>query len=63
MTAGKEKLYFYKLNGGRQEEWRQNMDSVGFYAECKGYSSMSLWDLYEYIFKKGNIIDTPELIE
>ena len=38
------------------------MDSVGFYAECKGYPDMPIGDLREYALKKGNIFDNPELL-
>ena len=39
------------------------MDSVGFYAECKGYPDMPIGDLQEYAIKRGNIFDNPELLE
>ena len=39
------------------------MDSVGFYAKCKGYPDMPIGDLADYALKKGNIFDNPELIE
>ena len=39
------------------------MDSVGFYAECKGYPDMPIGDLQEYALKRGNIFDNPELVE
>lgn len=39
------------------------MDSVGFYAECKGYPDMPIGDLKDYALKKGTIFDNPELLE
>lgn len=39
------------------------MDSVGFYAECKGYPDMPIGDLKDYALKSGNIFDNPELLE
>lgn len=37
------------------------MDSVGFYAECKGYPDMPIGDLKDYALKKGNIFDSTDL--
>lgn len=42
---------------------KQFMDSVGFYAECKGFPDMPIGDLHDYALKKGNIFDNPELLE
>ncbi len=42
---------------------RDYMDSVGFYAECKGYPDMPIGDLHDYALKMGNIFDNPELLE
>ena len=42
---------------------QQFMDSVGFYAECKGLPDMPIGDLKDYALKKGNIFDNPELLE
>lgn len=39
------------------------MDSVGFYAECTGYSDMPIGDLHEYALKKGTIFDNFELLK
>lgn len=39
------------------------MDSVGFYAECRGYPEMPIGCLKDYALKKGNIFDNLELLE
>lgn len=41
---------------------RAYMDSVGFYAECKGLPDMPIGDLNSYALKRGNIFDNPDLI-
>lgn len=42
---------------------QQYMDSVGFYAECKGLPDMPIGELKDYALKKGNIFDNPKLLE
>lgn len=42
---------------------RDYMDSVGFYAECKGYPDMPIGNLHDYALKMGNIFDDPELLK
>ena len=42
---------------------KEYMDSLGFYAECKGYADMPIGDLHDYALRKGNIFDNPELLE
>lgn len=39
------------------------MDSVGFYAECKCHPDMPIGCLEDYALKKGNVFDSPELLE
>ena len=39
------------------------MDSVGFYAECKGLPNMPIGDLEEYALKLGNVFDNPDLMD
>lgn len=41
---------------------RDYMDSVGFYAEAKGFPQMPIGDLQEYALKLGNVFDNPELL-
>lgn len=41
---------------------RAYMDSVGFYAECKGLPDMPIGDLNSYALKRGNVFDNPDLI-
>lgn len=53
------------LRYGTYQAWcpvdRCYMDSVGFYAECKGYPDMPIGDLKDYALKKGNIFDSTNL--
>ena len=42
---------------------RAYMDSVGFYAECKGLPNMPIGDLEEYALKLGNVFDNPDLMD
>lgn len=50
---------FYQAYCPVDEEY---METVGFYAECKGFPDMPIGDLQEYALKRGNIFDNPELI-
>lgn len=50
---------FYQAYCPVDEEY---METVGFYAECKGFPDMPIGDLQEYALKRGNIFDNPGLI-